>query len=478
MVRTMEYKAAVMDRRTRSLTSPIVLVVLTLVAHANTHQGDFQFDDIPAIQGNIHLTSWEAFAGHLGHMVRPVLYGTFLLDHALYGSEPAGYHLLNLLLHLGSGLLIYRILSQAAVESAASIPFWAALLFLIHPMTTETVTYISGRASGLMTFFYLLTILLYLKALEHQHARTVLRQYLAGAVVAFLLALGSKETAATLPLILLLWDLVIRRRRGALLRDEILSSHLPFWIVLLVAGGWAWYHPRYTDLAAFSLQLRPFWDNLLSQAHAAVYAVWLFFRPWKQNFDHDLPEFRSILQWPLPLDLLLLGGSAVIAVLVARRLPFVSFGIGWFLVQLLPTILIPRADLLSERNLYLASFGLMLTVAVLGSRLMQWLTTALPRLRMLRHGATVVAVALVLLLCLLTYQRNQLYHDRLSLWSDTVSKSPNKARPHNNLGHAYAMRGEWDRAIEEFRIAAQLDPDSVRAHHNLRKAYLHEVGRP
>lgn len=467
-----------MDSRTRSLAPPIVLIAMTLIAHTNILQGDFQFDDIPAIQGNAHLTSWKVFAGHLDHMVRPVLYGTFLLDHALYGREPAGYHLLNLFLHLGSGLLVYRILTQAVADSTSTVPFWTALLFLTHPMTTETVAYISGRASGLMTFFYLLAILLYLKAVEHQHARYVLCLCMAGAVAAFLLALGSKETAATLPLVLLLWDLVIRRLRGVLLRDTIVSCHLPFWFVLLFAGGWAWYHPRYADLAAVSFQLRPLWDNMLSEAHAAVYAVWLFFRPWKQNFDHDMPEFHSIFQWPLPFDLLLLGGLTTIAVVAARRFPLVSFGMGWFLVQLLPTSLIPRADLLSERNLYLASFGLMLTLATLGSRLMQWLTASLPGFRMPRQSAMGVTVAVVLLLCLWTYQRNQLYQDRLSLWSDTVSKSPNKARPHNNLGHAYAMQGEWDRAIEEFRVAAQLDPDYVRAHHNLRKAYLHEVGRP
>ena len=474
----MEYNAVVMDRSTRTFARPIVLVVLTLVAYANTHQGDFQFDDLPAIQENPHLTSWRVFAGHLDHMVRPVLYGTFFLDHVLYGNEPAGYHFLNLLLHLGSGLLVYRILAHAAVEWAASIPFWTALLFLIHPMATETVTYISGRASGLMSFFYLLAILMYLKAVEHPPVRHLQRRYLAGAVAAFTLSLGSKETAATLPLILALWDLVVRRLTGASLREAIVSYHLPFWLVLLTAAGWAWYHPRYTDLAAFSLHFRPFWDNLLSQAHASVYAVTLFFRPWNQNFDHDVPEFHSVFQWPLPLDLLLLGGSAAIAVFVARRLPLVSFGIGWFLVQLLPTSLIPRADLLSERNLYLASFGLMLVLATLGSRFMQWLTISLPSLRMLRQGALSLAVTVALLLCLGTYQRNQLYQDQLSLWSDTVRKSPNKARPHNNLGHAYALQGNWDRAIEEFRIASQLDPDYVRAHHNLRKAYLHEVGRP
>ncbi len=108
---------------------------------------------------NPHLDGWQTFVGHLDHMVRPVLYATFLFDRSLYGADPAGYHLLNLLLHLGSGLLVYLIVTRAVTEETRLVPFWTALLFLVHPIATETVTYISGRASGLMAFFYLFRVL-------------------------------------------------------------------------------------------------------------------------------------------------------------------------------------------------------------------------------------------------------------------------------------------------------------------------------
>ena len=134
-----------------------------------------------------------------------------------------------------------------------------------------------------------------------------------------------------------------------------------------------------------------------------------------------------------------------------------SFGIGWFFVLLLPTSLIPRADLLSERNLYPAFLGLALAIVVFGSRFVEWLMTLLGRARLVRLSANGLAIGLLLMLCFFTYQRNALYRSEVSLWGDAVQKSPTKARPHNNLGHAYAMQGEWDRAIEEFRIAAQLD---------------------
>ena len=473
----MQYNDAVERLRTHPLFLGVILVTITVATYAGALYGTFQYDDFFTILINPHLERWDTFVGHLDHMVRPLLYATFLLDRSLYGNNVIGYHLLNLLLHLGSGLLIYRILARAVSEETQSVPFWTALLFLIHPIQTETVTYISGRASGLMAFFYLFALALYVQAVARERAGFPHLSYVFGAIFSFVLALGSKETAMTFPLALLLWDVLIRQLDGAAFRKRFLSSHLPFWFVLLVWVAWAWWHPRYSALAQFSLDVRPLWDNLLSELNAITYALFLFICPWEQNFDHDLPVLHSLLEWPLPPDLLLLCGLATSAIFLVRRLPLLSFGIGWFFLQLLPISLIPRNDLLSERNLYLASMGVLLAVVVLCSYLPQRFTKVLPRPRLVQFGAGSLALAVVLLLCFFTYQRNLLYRDEVSLWSDTVQKSPDKARPRNNLGHAYAMQGDWERAIEEFRTAVQLDPDYALAKKNLRDAYLHQVGR-
>ena len=451
--------------------------LLTGVVYASSCSGGFQYDDFSAILENPHLADGNTFVTHLDHMVRPVLYATFLMDRWLFGTDPTGYHILNLLLHLGSGFLLYLIVVRAVSDENSRLPLWTALLFLIHPLQTETVTYISGRTSGLMAFLYLLALFLYINASEPNHIGNQHRMYLSGALIAGVLSIGSKETAATLPLALLLWDVLIRNLRGPSLRAAFLSSHLPFWILLVFAAGWAWSHPRYTYLAHVSLHLRPVWENVLSEAHALVYALVLFLCPWKQSLDHDLPELFSLAQWPLPFDVFVIGALITVAVVTVRRLPLCSFGIAWFFLQLLPTSLIPRADLLSERNLYLASVGLFLALVVLVAAVMAWCGKKLnnPRPALAAGACTVLVV--VLGLCAMTVQRNTLYKDQVSLWSDTVEKSPHKARPHNNLGHAYALQGAWDRAIDEFRIAVQLDPDYVLAQNNLRNAYLHRVGR-
>src|SRR5689334_658251 len=141
----MQYNDAVGDTRLRSL-SCVVLVTVAVAAQSSAFDGAFQYDDFFAILINPHLEGWQTFLQHLGHMVRPVLHASFLLDRALYGTDPTGYHLLNFMLHVASTLIVYRILALAVTEADRSVPFWTALLCFIHPLTTETVTYISGRA--------------------------------------------------------------------------------------------------------------------------------------------------------------------------------------------------------------------------------------------------------------------------------------------------------------------------------------------
>src|SRR5689334_6555620 len=189
----------------------VALCVIPVAVYLSAFRGEFHYDDLSSLFGNPHLDQWRTFLSHLDHMVRPVLYATFLLDRSLYGTSPVGYHLLNLLLHVSTGLLIYCILSKAVTDERSSVPFWTSLLFLIHPIATETVTYISGRASGLMACLYLLALVLCIKASATSDTEQLRRFYLWGAVASFVLSIGSKESAVTLPVMLLLWDVLIRR---------------------------------------------------------------------------------------------------------------------------------------------------------------------------------------------------------------------------------------------------------------------------
>jgi tetratricopeptide (TPR) repeat protein len=449
-----------------------VLVLATVVAYANSFWGSFQFDDFASILNDPRLASASAFLMQLPHMIRPALKLTFLIDRRLYGENPVGYHLLNVLLHGANGLLIYGVFSHALSHapgpnprSLSRLPLWTALLFSLHPVETETVTYLSGRATGLMSFFYLLSLLLFLRSSESKVPRRAFVAGYGGALISFVLALLAKEAALTLPCALLLWHIVFRQGAPDN-RSYPCRLHLPFWAVLLLALCFGWLHPRYVYLAHLSLEIRPIYQNLLTQVNAVAYALSLFFVPTRLNFDHDLAVFHSFFQWPTPLSLLLLGGLMAAALCSLRRDPFFSFGILWFFLQILPTnSVVPRYDILSERNLYLPSVGIFLSVVALLLYLAPKLVSSSPTLA----PVVIKAASLVVIAGLLvsTVSRNRIYRDQVTLWSDAVGKSPHKARTHNNLGYAYFVAGDLDSALEEFRTALSLDRGLASAQHNL-----------
>jgi hypothetical protein len=457
-------------------TLAVVLVLAPVVAYANSFWGTFQFDDFASILNDPRLASASAFWTQLRHMIRPLLKLTFFIDRCLYGENPVGYHLLNLLLHCTTGLLLYGIFSHALSHvpvpnsrSLKRLPFWTALLFLLHPIETETVTYLAGRATGLMACCCLLSLYLFLNATEPERPRRKFLLGYGGALLCFVLALLSKEVAVTLPCVLLLWHVVFRQGAPDN-RSYPLRLHLPFWAVLLLVLRFGWSHPRYVYLAHSSLELRPIYDNLLTQVNAVAYALSLFFLPTRLNFDHDLAAFHSFFQWPTPLSLLLLCGMMAGALWSLRRAPFFSFGILWFFIQILPTnSVVPRYDILSERNLYLPSMGVFLSLVALSLCLAPKLVFSSPTLApAVIKSASLLAIAGLLVS---TIGRNTVYRDQVTFWSDAVRKSPQKARAHNNLGHAYFLAGDPDRAMEEFRTALSLDRGLTSAQHNLLEAW-------
>ena len=169
--------------------------------------------------------------------------------------------------------------------------------------------------------------------------------------------------------------------------------------------------------------------------------------------------------------------------MLARRAPLVAFGILWFFLHLLPTnSILPRYDLLSERNLYLPSIGLYLAATATIMALTRWLGVRLASARLPLWvtrcsgvGAHAILAFLVIGLMALTVQRNAVYADPIAFWSDAVDKSPLKARPHAHLGRAWAVTGELDRAIEQFRIALELDRFDKSAQDNLLEVWTRKT---
>ena len=462
---------------------PLVLLACAgAIAYANSFAGVFLFDDYRSIVEDARLEDLQTFLAHLPGMIRPLLKATLLADRLVWGTDPAGYHLLNLCLHLGSGLLLYGILKQLVDESSppraatetSMVPLGAALLFLVHPIGTETVTYLSGRATGLAAFWYLAGFLLYLRASRPEQIPRALSWGQAGAIGCFTLALLSKETAITFPLALLLVELVARRTRGGALRTIVLRLHTPFWAVLLLFLGAAAMNSRYRVLFDTALHIRPLYEQLIAQVNVISYATTLVVAPGRINFDHDFPQYASVLAWPTPLALALLSGLVGLAVGRARAQPLLAFGIAWFFLQLLSTnSVLQREDLLSERNLYLPAAGLFLALASSWYAIERWVLDRFSERRSAipLQAVGILPVLVVGLLISQTVARNAIYSDPIVFWTDTVNKSPAKSRPRVNLGHAHFLAGDFSRATDQFRIALALDPDNPVAQEDLRAVW-------
>lgn len=421
-----------------------LLLLAVIAAYGNGLGGVFQFDDYTVIVADPAAHSLSAWFEDLGHGLRPLLKLSYALNW-LAGPGERGFHVVNLALHLAASVLVYR-LSSRIFDGRRGTALTAALIFAVHPIASEAVTYISGRSMALMTVLYLASVLVYVRGVEDNRASLAR----VGSPLLFLAAVASKETALLLPFSLVLWNFCFRGARTVASLFEKQSVH---WCSAAVAGVVLIMLPRYWHLLEFSARIHPVATNALTQLNAMTWLLgqWLF--PWPLNIDPDLPVVGDWRQG-LP-DLALWSVLAIAAVMARRTLPVATFAILWFLLHLFPLhVFFPRLDVVNERHLYLAGWPWVLPAAALLGRL-----SGKPRLA--------ASATLLVVLAASSVARNQDYHSEVALWERTARLSPRKSRVQNNLGYAYALRCRTREAERAFLAALRLDPGNLRAAANL-----------
>ena len=434
-------------------SAAIVLFVAVCAAYFNSFGGDYQFDDYNVIVNDPTVASLGAWL-QAQPSIRPLLKLTYTLNNishlGLYG-----FHVVNLLIHLISSLLVYGVLRRLTHDDDIVFrdqrlaALLAALVFALHPAQTEAVTYLSGRSTSLAAMFALLSMLVWLRGREFGDRRDL---YLRSPF-AFLLALLCKEYVAVLPLALLL---AARLQSGRMrwLRFALRES-VVHWLVVAAAVGGALAVPRYRELALASLDARDISTNLLTQAHAIVYLAGQMFRFDRLNADPALPVVAAL---DVPG---IVFASAVVATLLVglralRSYPVLAFSILWFFLWLAPTnSFIPRLDVANDRQLYLAligpAFGTARVLPRLLPRVLQW----------------ALVPFLIIGLAFATWQRNEVYFDEIAFWHDTAEKAPHNARAFANLGHALALACRASDAERALSLAFELDPNATQPVINL-----------
>jgi Flp pilus assembly protein TadD len=470
-------------RQRDALLALAVIAIATSLAYSNTLHSSFHLDDLTTIVRNegirdlgAHWPPWENRA--LGHL-------SFALNQRLGGLDPFGYHLANLLIHLCNALLVFRLtaitLRAPALREAEAgpllrrfLPLAAGLLFALHPIQTQAVTYVVQRFASLATLFYLLSVVLYAESrlsLDQRRARAASLYLLS--LLAAAAAMRSKEISFTLPVVIAGYELLFFRgsARRLLLVAPIGAT------ALLIPLGLAASGQTLADVLGDSSALAETQDiprsvYLLTQSRVVATYLRLLVLPVGQNLDWDFPLSHGVFDPAVLLSvavLLAVGGGAVLLLVRARRSHrpagvLFFFGVAWFFVaSSVESSVIPIRDVLFEHRVYLPFVG---AAIALGTAVLCGVERLRPRLPAgIQCAAALLATAGPLGAA--TYARNLVWKDEVTLWSDVASKSPRKPRPHNNLGVSLWEQGRVEEALREYREAIRLDPGYAEPHDNL-----------
>ena len=418
-----------------------IIAIVAVAAYLPSFAGGFQFDDYNVILGSPVVQSWGALVEHAGGGVRPLLKASYTASWTL-GLGIFGFHLVNIAVHAVNAVLVYlvgRALCERWGVHSHGAALAAALLFALHPVQVEAVTYVSGRSSSLMASFYLGALLVYLRG-----------GHWGWSALFFVLAAATKETALTLPAALLLCELCTPARAAW---KDIARRQAAHWILLLAAGAVVLLHARYFELLTFGFTRRDIADNLLTQVGGISYLVLRLVGLHGYNIDPALPVLR---EWTagLAIQAVLLAALLAVGAASVRRRPWIGFGLLWFFLQLAPTnSIVPRLDVANDRQLYLACWGIFLALSV--------------QVALVWPQPRVLAAGLVTLFAITSAWRQLDYRSEIALWESDVRKAPWNARAHNNLGYAYQQAGMIDDARREYEAAELLDPGGTKARFNL-----------
>jgi len=473
--------------------SLIWITLAAIIIYSNIFHSPFVFDDESSIKDNLAIRNLSGYLSIEKLLERRAIVDlSFAINYKLDKLNVFSYHLINVFIHVFNGFLVYllaslifRRLSTQSTPlnfSPSGMALFGSLIFVTHPIQTQAITYPVQRYTSMAALFYLMSVFFYLKAriTGVQSGTEVLR----GRIITFYaisffsgaLAFMSKESAASLPVAILIAEYVIIDRTWKEWRRMIpwFTTAFILWIlfILHVSGFFGnevehkdWLE-RVSDLS-MDVAAPSRWIYLCTQFNVIVIYIRLLFLPIGQSFDHFYPFRTGFFDGYTWLAFLFLLGIIGLGIWQVKKRPTITFGIFWFFITLLvESSIIPIKDALSEHRLYLPMFGFALIFSPLVFHIFskkRSLTLIIPALIILSLGTT-------------TYKRNQVWKNPARLWTEALSRNPSNYRAHLNFGNILLRQGQIEEAKRHYLEVLRLKPHHVKAYNNLGVA-LEKQGR-
>ena len=436
----------------------IAIIILGFVSYYNSINGQFVWDDENLIKNNVYIRecfNWpKVFTKDIGaggaqtyNFYRPIQLLSYMFDYSMWQLDPRGYHLSNILLHILAALALFWLV--AMLFNDRGIALLTSLLFVVHPIHTEAVAYISGRADLLVSLFLLVCFILYIKAM-HTDSWIIY----SAVICSYLLALLSRENSLIFPLVLLVYHYAFKQKLKIRLFAPILGLSAAYLILRVVVFKFLLLHQGCPTTV---------FQRIPGIFVAITNYVRLLLIPINLHAEHGERLFK-VIDAKVIIGAMILFCSLMYAFRVRNKDKLVFFSISWFLIMLLPCLNIyPINAYMAEHWLYLPSIGFFLIIAKGISYLYR------------SRKFKILAIALILGIlswhAYLTIKQNNYWSQPLVFYKRTLRYNPQSARMHHNLGLVYANMNQIKQAITEFNKAIELNPEYTQAYSNLGVMY-------
>jgi len=483
----------------------VLLGIITLAVYCNTLGHSFVWDDHFTIEENdlirhikyipqIFIT--DLFHSHAeknavehSNYYRPVQALSFLIDYHIWRLNPFGYHLSSVLLHLANGILVF--IAVFLICKSRIISLFTSILFLVHPVQTGAVSYLTGRSDILTCFFLLASFISYatyssvttldciennskdkLRSLMNLVAYKRKALYLLS-LLTFVMALLSKEIAVIFPLILIFYDVIFKKHESLQPIGNSFFSYFKRYSAYFVID--MFYIALRLSIFNFTPGKKMFqnaagiYSQLLTMSRTLMEYIWLLIYPTNLHMEREVPLATSVFESGIALSLLGVIFLILLAFVLYRKSPTIFFGIIWFITFLIPVSnIIPINALMAEHWLYIPSIGFFLIVSILFLKPQS--------VKIDFNFVLAFFILLAIFYSSKTIVRNSDWKDDFSIYFATLKHSPRKEKMYYNIGTAYNSRGLLQEAAKFYKLAIDNGINKPEAYTNLAIAYM-ELGR-